>query len=179
MTKLLIAAALLLSSALAFSQASHWKNERGEPIPDTEFRKTKNDFGGWLLVTSDEDWETKWNTPKESVPSFAEAGSVALGQRLFVLIFFSNPALTPDRGMTIRCDIKITRPNQTISINEKDLTCLDGRIDGSPLSVFLAAPVIGFVGEPADPKGKWTVEVVLKDLVRDTKIPLSTFFVLN
>jgi len=179
MLKLLIAVALLFSSTLVFPQANYWKNERGEPSPDTESRKSKNDFGGWLLVTSDEDWEAKWNTPPDTAPSFIETSSVELGQRAFVLIFFANPALTPDRNANIRCDIKITRPNHTISMNEKGLACFNGRIAGSQNSMYLSAPVIGFVGEPTDPKGKWVVDVVLQDVVRETELSLSTFFTLK
>jgi len=179
MTKLLLAAALLLSATLAFPQTNYWKNERGELIPDTESRKSKNDFGGWLLVTSDEDWEAKWNTPPETAPSFTETSSVELGQRAFVLIFFSNPALMPDRSANIRCDIKITRPNQTVSMSEKGLACFNGRIAGNQNSMYLSAPVVGVLGEPADPKGKWIVDVVLQDVVRETEISLSTSFTLK
>jgi hypothetical protein len=40
----------------------------------------------------------------------------------------------------------------------------------------LAAPVLGFVGEPADPVGTWRVDVTLRDMPRGVTMDLHTSF---
>jgi hypothetical protein len=44
MKRLLCLTTIMLCAALASAQTSFWKNERGEAQPDTESRKSKNDF---------------------------------------------------------------------------------------------------------------------------------------
>lgn len=179
MKRVLLAAVLMASAAVATAQDGLWKNDRGEAQPDTASRQSKNDFGGWLFATTDEDWQAKWRTPPSHVPRFNEAKAVRIGQKVFVLIFFANPALTSENKASIRCDLKIARPDNTTSIDARNLACFDGPIDGSPYSVFLSAPVIEFVGEAGDPLGTWVVEVVLTDALRDTTLALRTSFVLR
>ena len=43
----------------------------------------------------------------------------------------------------------------------------------------LAAPVIGFIGEPDDPLGEWQVEVSLTDAIRGTTVSVRTSFKLE
>jgi hypothetical protein len=91
--KHIVTAAILLLVSTTSADIGFWKDEAGRAIPETEARKSKNDFAGWLLVTPDENWQAKWNTPPHTVPSFKEAREVNRGKKLFVLIFFSNPKL--------------------------------------------------------------------------------------
>lgn len=172
-----------LAFALALSwttvHGGYWRDGSGAPLPDTESRRTVGDFAGSLIVTSDQDWEAKWNTPPETVPQFTEARTVGRGDRVFALIFFANPKLDGDRRADIRCDLKVVRPDGTASFDQPGAVCFQGRVEGSPHNVYLALPVIGFVGEPGDAAGVWTVHVVLKDTLRNVVLPLKTTFTLD
>jgi hypothetical protein len=178
-TRFLASLVLLAFCTVALAQNSFWKDEKGNPTAETDSRKSKNDFGGWLLVTSDQDWQERWERPTGPAPSFTEAKTASIGQRLFTLIIFGNPALDASGSASVQCDIRVTRPNGTRSIDARDVVCFQGRVEGSPSALFLSEPIIAYVGEPKDPKGEWLVEVHLKDLVRKTTLELKTSFTLR
>jgi hypothetical protein len=152
-----------------------WRDQARRTIEDTAARKSKDGFGGWVVVTSDADWQTKWHSSPETVPRFTEAKTLKRGQSVFVLIFFSNPLIVG--GMAnVTCDIDVTRPDGSVSIHQPDAACFAGLLQEDPRHVFLSAPIIRFVGEPHDPAGEWVVEVTLKDNARDVALPLKTSF---
>ena len=57
--------------------------------------------------------------------------------------------------------------------------CFKGEIKGSTYNIYLAEPVMNFIGEPTDPIGMWTVEVTLKDNIRKVVLPMKTTFTLE
>ncbi len=172
-----IVALLLLGSSLpAFSENLFWKDSHGNPVPDRPSQKSVDGVGGWLLVTPDEDWEAKWNTPADNIPAFKEADTVSIGQRLFVLIFIAGPTRTKNSDVNITCDLEVQRPDHSYSTREKNLACLKGVLKGPLSTVYLSEQILGFVGEKSDPPGKWTVRVVLNDTVKRVSIPLETSF---
>lgn len=175
----LIALLVLLFAGHAQAQSAFWRDKDGRPIQETESMKSKNDFAGSLLVTPDEDWEKKWNTPPETKPNFNTAGVVPYGKKIFILTFFSNPLRDNLGNANVRCDLKITSPTGKVSLAQQDATCFSGRIAGNPYNLYLSAPVIGFSGDPGDPAGTWTVEVILRDEIRNVELPLRTTFQLK
>jgi hypothetical protein len=175
----LVSLAVVGASAPAAHQEAFWKDASGKAAPETRFRKSVKGFGGWLVVTSDQDWEQKWNTPADTTPSFTEATAVERGGRLFVLLLFSNPALTKSGRAVVKCDIEVERPDNTISTLLHDAVCFEGPLSGPAHNLYLSAPVIGFVGEQDDPAGEWTVRVEMKDKVRGATVPLETSFTLE
>src|SRR6185436_18784114 len=162
--------------SLAASQEIGWRDKDGNAAPDTDSRKSSNGFAGWVLTTSDPDWQSKWNTPERETPTFKGAETVRKGETIYTLIFISNPKPDTSGNVNVSCDIKVTRPNDTISIDEKNIDCLKGTLQGNPYNMRLAAPVIGFVGEPADPVGTWRVDVILRDVPRGVTMDLHTSF---
>ena len=176
---LFAALALVTMVAVAAERESFWIDRSGQRVPETESRRSRDGFGGWLVVTSDQDWQQKWLTPRETTPEFKEAAKLKRGDAAFVLIFFGNPRLGQDNAADVTCDIRVTRPNQTTSIAERNITCFKGTIDTDPMSVFLSAPVIQFTGEPMDPLGKWVVDVTLHDNLREVDVPLRASFELT
>ncbi len=145
----------------------------------TEYRKTKNDFGGWLLITSDLNWIQKWETSPETVPIFNEANSVKTGEYLAILLLFVNPKTNEANHVSVRCDIKITQPDQSVSINRRGVDCMSGESRGNPNYIRLSPIVINFIGEVSDPLGEWVVEVDMTDVFRRTKLHLKRSFVLE
>ena len=174
----LLAVSLLVSIA-AMGQDTFWRDNQGNPAPDTESRRSLNGLGGWLVVTSDSNWREKWDTPSDTVPHFNEAKTLARGEKVFVLAFFANPKLTADGQASIACDLDVKRPDGTSSLHQTDVVCFKGTIKGSPYNMYLSAPVVGFVGEPSDLAGVWTVRISLKDKIRGTVLPLRTSFTLK
>jgi hypothetical protein len=56
------------------------------------------------------------------------------------------------------------------------LACTVKRPIADPKYVFMSTQNIGFVGDPPDPKGKWTVDVSLVDKLGGTRLDLRSSF---
>lgn len=179
------AAAIFLGVALIASAPVNpagegvWRDESGRPAPETDAQKSRKNFGGWLVVTSDADWKEKWQTPPDTIPRFATAEIVRKGERLWILIFFVNPGTDAENSADVTCDIQTIRPDGSFSINERDVVCFRGTVKGDPHIIRLAAPVIEYIGEETDPMGKWQVRVTLKDNRRRVHLPLKSSFTLK
>jgi hypothetical protein len=174
--------ALLLvatSTAIAAEAQSFWLDADGKAAVDTPDRRSVEGFGGWLLITSDQDWRTKWNTPRETAPKFNTTDSPRRGQKVFVLIFVGNPKLDIDRTADVTCDIRLTGPNGTVPIDVRNMDCFKGPVSMDPRNIFVSAPVIEFLGEPGDPLGNRVLEVVLRDNNRKVEVPLRKEFELK
>jgi hypothetical protein len=156
-----------------------WKDSQGRAQPDSDARKAQNGFGGWLLLTSDEDWQSKWNTQPDTIPRFSMAGNIAKGKPVYALTFFSNPKLNADGDADISCDIDLRKPDGSASFQQTDATCFKGTLKGQANYLYLSAPVIKFIGEQDDPHGVWQVSITLKDKIGQTNLPLKTSFILQ
>ena len=175
----LIAFIGLLWINLAHSESPSWQNKEGKPISEIETVKSKDGFTGSVLAVTDQDWKQKWNTPPENTPNFNKAGVVIYGTKVFILIFFSNPAQDDQQISNIRCDLKIIDPAGTAILSRQDMVCFSGRVAGSLHNRYLSVPVISFVGDPTDPVGTWVIEVNLRDTIRKVELPLRTTFELT
>ncbi|MBA3023741.1 MAG: hypothetical protein KKG03_00175 [Gammaproteobacteria bacterium] len=156
-----------------------WRDPQGRIQPDSDARKAQNGFGGWLLVTSDDDWRTKWETQPDAIPHFSMAETVSKGKPIYALTFFSNPKLDEQGSADISCDIDLRKPDGSASFQQTDATCFKGTLKGQPNYLYLSAPVIKFIGEQNDPYGAWQVSITLKDNVGRTNLPLKTSFILQ
>jgi hypothetical protein len=166
LTKAALLALLLTSNAFAAA------------APETESQKTVAGFRGLLIVTPDKDWEKKWNTSPETIPYVSGASTVRKGGELFILTLFSNPQLDASEAASVSMDIDVTRPDGSSSSHAEDAVCVRGKLKGPPDNLYLCGQVVGFVAEPADPAGAWSVRVLLKDDVRKVSMTLATSFVL-
>jgi hypothetical protein len=144
---------------------------------NTDNQKQVDGFGGWIIVTPDEDWEQKWNTPSSTTPYFSTAKDVKRGKTIFVLTFFANPKLNGEGKADITCDIEVVRPDGSFSTRETGTVCFNGMLEDVN-NMYLSHQVIGFIGESKDLPGEWVVRVTLKDNVRKVAVPLKTSFVL-
>ena len=163
----------------AFSGEMGWVTRDGYKIPNSDAIKSLNGFGGYLIVTPDSNWQEKWNTSVETVPYFSESSNVSYGDKLTILTFYINPKRTKNNEIRIFCDIKVTRPDGSISVDEKNFKCAVGKIMGDLKNVRLTSAILNYVGDKSDPPGEWVVEVTLKDKLRNIEIPLKTHFYLG
>ncbi|EAR59560.1 hypothetical protein [Neptuniibacter caesariensis] len=167
----------LLQAGIA--QAEGWYTQDGEVVPNSDSIKSIAGFGAWLVVTPDKDWEEKWDTPPETTPYFTEASEVSYGDYLTILTFFINPALNEQGEVKLLCDIKVTRPDGTFSIDMDGIECASGVLKGNPRNVRLTSIVLKYIAEKDDLLGKWGVDVTVRDSNRRVDIPLKTHFVLK
>ncbi len=153
-----------------------WLDAYGNLIVNTDAQKWVAGFGGWLIVTSDQNWKEKWNNPKGGNPVFTEARDVELGEKITILTLYKNPQIDLNNRIDITCDIKITKPDGTISYEEDDIACSREELIGRRDNVRLTHAIIDYIGEIGDPYGFWVVEVTLKDNNAQIVIPLKRRF---
>ncbi|MCX7033421.1 MAG: hypothetical protein NT046_05550 [Arenimonas sp.] len=172
--------ALLLTLCLSLPASANdlWSGPDGQPLPDTASRQAKRGFSGALVITADRDWAMKWANPAEGAPAIAGATEVRRGGQLAVLVFFANPRLDAARKADVRCDIRVLRPDGSVSADQKNLVCYQGPALGDEHHTYLSAPVVKFTAEPADLAGPWTVSVTLRDGGRRVTLPLEAKFTL-
>ena len=175
---LLVALFCSTLATMAEDEAGIWTDADGNPSPEVESQKVIDGFSGMLLVTSDSDWEEKWNTPVEHAPSFATTETVEVGGTVTTLIFFANPLVDDSGTAHIVCDIRVIRPDGSCSIDAKGVDCYSGPVEGDQFNVRLAGPVLGFLGEPSDQLGEYITEVTLVYSVRQVRLNLRTRFTL-
>jgi len=173
-----ILCALVWLSWNAYGDEPAWLDADRSKWTDTEFRKVKNDFAAMLLVTPDTNWKEKWDTPPDTVPRFRVAKTVKMGEQIVVLTFFVNPKPDEQGNANVICGIKVTRPNKTVSVNERNIPCMRAPLVGNPNYIRLSPAVIHFIGEKNDPLGTWVVEVDVEDVNRNTTLHLQTRFTL-
>lgn len=174
-----IAFALMLGLALPGAAAepeAGWRAQSGKPIPETDAMRSVQGFAGRLLITSDSDWQEKWDTPAEHTPRFNETDEVSIGGTLTILTFMANPMVGADGMTDVACDLLILRPDGSASTGAKDLPCFKVQLTGNPTHIYLSATNLQFVAEPGDPLGRWTVRITLKDRLRGVEVPLSAGF---
>jgi len=144
--------------------------------PQTESRKVKKDFAAWLLVTPNLDWQERWDTPPDTTPYFDVAKEVHLGESLVILTFFTNPAITENRHSYVKCSLKVTRPDGSLSVPKQEFDCINGILNGNPRNIRLSPAAIQFTAEKTDPLGVWIVDVTLEDTVRNVTLNLTTTY---
>ena len=165
----------ILAPAIAMAQ-DVWRSPDGKAILETPARKARNGLGVSLVITSDPDWQVKWDTPSHVVPNFNEAEKVSPGGRLSILTFVVNPKPDASNNLNVSSHIEVTRPNGTSSVDSPGLRCLAGKLAGPATNVRLCEAVIQFSADPGDPVGSWKVKVTVRDENRATEIPVEGSF---
>ncbi|MGM9514821.1 hypothetical protein ACS5PK_11255 [Roseateles sp. DB2] len=174
-----LAAALLLGLSAGASSQSGWRDMNGVALPESDNAKTRQGFSASLIITPDKDWQEKWNTPPETVPSFRTASEVSDGGELFILTFLSNPQLDATGMTDVSCDFRVQRPDGSLSADEHGLPCFRVQLKTDPRHVYLSTASMVFVAEPSDVRGTWRVEVTVTDRQRQVSIPLQSSFTLK
>ena len=129
------------------------------------------------LLTPDPDWEEEWRKPRGGgAPNFRTSARVEDGGELRMLLFFANPQLDANARADVACNVRVTRPDGSVPIDERDAPCFQGVPGGDPRALYLAAAGMGFLSEPSDPRGVWVVDAALIDRVRGVSVPLRVAF---
>jgi hypothetical protein len=155
------------------------RDAQGNLLPDTLSTQTVGDFSASMLVTADPNWQQKWETPPEVAPQFEPATEVSVGGDLYILAFVVNPKLD-DAGMTnVRCDLRLMRPDGSLSGDERDLPCFITRLETDPRLVYLTSIGVKFTAEAGDEKGTWKAAITVRDMNRNVTLPLQSSFELK
>lgn len=178
--KYILTILFILLSTNCYSAQSGWVDNNGNMLQNTESKKSIQGFGGWLLITSDQDWQEKWDTPESTTPHFTETGMVKRGEKISILPLFTNAVTDENDHLHLTCDIRIINSENEVTFNQKDIDCFNDVIKGDPRSVRLAYTVIDIIADENEPAGKWTVYFDFVNQNRNIRVPLkSEFYILD
>lgn len=173
----------MIFSVLSISFFSHANNVQQNINSYTQHelseRQSKAGFSALLIITADNDWQAKWGTPPAKIPHFTATNEVSAGGELAILTFLSNPKLDSSGMTDVVCDLKVTRPDGSTSINKLNVPCFRVYLRTEPKHVYLTTASIKYIEEPEDPRGKWTVVVTVTDRNRGVSVTLRSLFIVK
>ena len=167
---------ILFASLVSADESFRWIDGNGNTIPEDDTRKSHNGFGGWLLITPDSDWQNEWKSPANKIPNFAVTEQVKKGNKIYILVLYSNP-LPDDSGMIdLGCDVKVTRPDGSISIDAAGLDCAQAEASENPYHTSMTNLGITYTAEEDDLIGQWQVDVNILERIRQAQVSLKASF---
>lgn len=122
-------------------------------------------------IVTDPDWREKWNTSPVAIPHFQLPRVMRVGDRAWVLTFFSGAELREGTAR-LHCDVSIRDPEGIVHKHPPRL-CYEGPADGPPGAVYMTALEIGFEVAENDFSGLAEFEVGITDLHRGLRLPVT------
>lgn len=149
--------------------------DNGKPTEETENAKSKDGFGAQLWLTSDENFLEKWNKPEN--PKLAITKRAHRNKPVCVIILFINPSVDEKKECNIVGDILIHQPDGKVYEDIKDFKIWQNRPAPPKDYMQLAESDIGIVIEDKDPLGAYTIDVLVRDRIKNISIPLHYEFI--
>ena len=149
-----------------------WRDERGNPVPDSENQKTKDGFGAQLLITDNLGFYEDWKKPE--MPGISVAKSVAVGETVIPLVIYVNPQKDDDKRIDVTCDFAIVRPDGSVAREIPNVPCGSGEFKASQYNLQLSQSELRWSADEGDPAGEWKFMVTVKDNNRRIAVPLMT-----
>jgi hypothetical protein len=158
---------------LASAQDFAWREKDGTAVPDDEHRKAKNGFGAMVLLTEDEGFFERWNTPDP--PHLDRLTKATRGVPVHVVVIFAGPGRNENGKANVTYDAKVLSPDGSTYCEFNNLEALKGA--GAP-DQFLQIPPqsVAIRIEPEDPAGTYHVVIAIHDNVRKVELKLTEKF---
>ena len=137
----------------------------------TSGQASRSGFGVVVSIVTDPNWKEIWNTPAENTPNFHTSSTLKVGQKAWLLSFFSGAKLK-NGVATLKCDLKITDPDGSVDKHPAQL-CFQGPASGPEGMMFMTGLEVGFEVAPSDLEGLTTFEVGITDVNRGVRVPVK------
>lgn len=167
---------LVLFPLLSNTCLAGWHDMKGNPVPDTSYRKFIDGFGASLLLTDkDDDVIKRWDIPSLAfnVPTI---DTIEKGVPITPLIFFAGCKKDAKGNCNVVASYKIWQPDGKLYGELPDMEVW--RDKPAPLDKMLGLTVqyVKIIIEPKDPYGKYIVDAEVFDLNRKVKLLLQSSF---
>ncbi len=163
-------ALVCLAAALAPAEVGAKTKEPVARAAEPEWRKVRDGFGAAVVVTADPEWKRKWGTPGNKLPRIEQAGSLRIGEKVWALLFLTNPSFDGAGYVDVTCDLRMIRPNGKVT-EHRALRALRTKTIPVP-QTYMSEFVLTMVGEENDPVGEWVLEFVVHDRKRGIDVPV-------
>lgn len=166
---------MILLSLLAYLPVNaEWQEDNDKLVEDSPHIKSIQGFGAQLWLTDDTEVFEKWNVP---TPGFqiAKVNKAERGKPILPIIIFANPG-EKDGLCDVTCDIVVKLPDGEVYGERKNGNCWKGLPSPPNGELQLGAETLGIVIEETDPAGRYTVEAIVKDNIKNLELQLEQYF---
>ena len=164
---------VLLIGLLPAQGAESWQKD-GKPAPDTPSMKSKNGFGAQLFLTEDAQVFQDWNKPE--TPKITRVEKARRNIPIHTVILFVEPGTDTTGTANVTCDIVVRKPDSGIYGQQKDTVVWRHKYLSHSHALQLSEGYMGIRIEPKDPSGTYTVEVIVRDHIKNIRLSLKTTF---
>ena len=162
---------------LAMSTArAGWVDEQGNPIPDSDYRKSVGTLAAQLVITGNESQLLEnWNTPSQSVelPTSNEFG---VNEIITVFVVFGGCATDADGNCDLNMQITVYQPNGEVYSGLPVMEVWSGKPVPPEKRLGLSAEYIRIVVEPDEPLGKYRIDARIRDNISKQGMTLRSHF---
>ena len=161
----------LLGKDKAAQDQPTWR-ENGKLIGDKPNRKASNGFAAQLFLTEDATFFDNWNKPE--TPRLNETSKAPRNVPVHTVVLFTNPGLDAAGDADITASITILKPDGSVYAKVPTVICWKGKYATPPDKLQLVQNHMALRIEPQDPVGRYTVQILVRDNVKNVELPLET-----
>ena len=172
---LIIFCLLIIPTVSTGEENGYWRNSKGEKVENETNIKAKNDFGAHLILTNDKDYMKKWEQPTNGFYINAVHSAIRK-QPIFVLITFANPGVDEKGFCNISANLTVNAPDGKLYGEIKNGDCWKNMLAPPVGNIQLSKVSMGIVIEEKDLLGRYVVNAVVNDKIKNTELQLSDYF---
>jgi hypothetical protein len=146
----------------------------GKPVPDTENVKSKNGFGAQVWLTPN-DIVDEWNKPE--APKIIITKRAKRNTPVYITILFASPSVNEKGLSDISGDILIRQPDGKVYADLKNVDIWENRAAPPKGNIQLAEKTVAIVIENKDLLGTYSIDVLVRDDLKQVTIPLHYEFI--
>ncbi len=173
---LILTVTFLMVSVTSHAEGFVWRKE-GKATADTDFQKSRNDFGAMLALTDDKKFFEDWYKPDP--PRITALTTATRMVPVHITVFFVGAGSNADGEAHVTCDVTVRKPDGSVYAEQMGLIATKGRKAPDPRMLQLAQQRMAVVIEPHDPAGTYTAEVTVTDKVKKVDLRLKERFTVS
>jgi hypothetical protein len=170
---LFILAPLLLIGFLSAQEAQSWRKD-SKAVPNTPSMKSKSGFGAALFLTENAQIFEDWNKPE--TPKFTPVEKARRNIPIFTVILFAEPGTDASGTADVTGDIIVRKPDGSLYGQQKNIVLWKHKYPAHSHATQLSEGYLAIRIEPKDPAGIYTVEVIVRDQIKNVALPLKATF---
>ena len=169
--RFLILILLLPSMAIA-----GWLNKQGEPMPDSENRKSKGDFGAHLVLVGDEEELFRsWDIPSDPV-YLKTIDSVKINDFITAVVIFSGCKADKNGNCNVTMKFRVVQPDNKDYTKTPPMEVWVNKPAPTGYSLQLSVDYLKIQIEPGEQLGKYIIYTQVTDNNSGTLIDLQSPF---
>jgi hypothetical protein len=166
-------AVVVLVGCFSAQGAESWQKD-GKAARNTASMKSQNGFGAQLFLTENAKVFQDWNKPE--TPKITPVEKARRNVPILTVILFAEPGTDTAGNANVTCDIVVRKPDGEIYGQQKDTVVWRHKYLAHSHALQLSEGYMGIRIEPKDPSGTYTVEVIVRDHIKNIQLPLKTTF---